>query len=149
MGQLTTLPRIGAGKAWLLNFMLLSMFFNFYCIIEYIIVNYLTRIENRVAEARKLAKEARIKNFAENVETIFNSSKVKIDIDASQPHETELSLGILEEYGTICKIDRLVMRENGTMIVKDQDLDIFSRYAYPICYTVLCFYFRYKLQQLK
>jgi len=48
--------------------------------------------------------------------------------------------------GGIHKIDYLLLREDGTMRFKDQHVDIFSRYLFPVLYFIACA--RFKIFQL-
>merc|ERR1711862_713773 len=42
------------------------------------------------------------------------------------------------------KIDRLIVKRDGRMLFKDQHIEIFSRYAYPITYIILCLVLAYQ-----
>merc|ERR1711862_531434 len=146
--QLKALPRIGADAAWLLLFMLISMIFTFYAVVEYIICNYLFRVEQRVDKTRELAieeKKARIKHQASTAnscrvvslppdnETSPNGGSVDFDDinNITVNKDDMLQIGLF-------KIDRLIVMTNGEMMFKDQHIEISSRYAYPISYVVLC-----------
>jgi len=149
--QLKNLPRISANEAWLLQFMLMSMIFTFYAVLEYIICNYLFRVEKRTDEVRKQAVERKKNYVAKQMEkqncvrvtslnplntlndaSVFsNGSDLKDDIAVSITKDDMLAIGLF-------KIDRLIIRHDGNMRIKDQHVEIFSRYAYPITYAVLC-----------
>merc|ERR1712003_340163 len=55
--ELKSLPRIGTNGAWLLLFMQISMIFTFYSVIEYVVCNYLYRVQVRIENVHKLAAE--------------------------------------------------------------------------------------------
>merc|ERR1711862_658110 len=42
------------------------------------------------------------------------------------------------------KIVRLIVKRDGRMLFKDQHIEIFSRYAYPITYIILCLVLAYQ-----
>merc|ERR1711862_253099 len=170
--QLKALPRIGADAAWLLQFMLSSLIFTFYAVVEYILCNYLFRVEQRVDKTRELAieeKKARIKRISlqrfnsiqelsistgviptnngcsntttstsqhqvaptNNNNVIFDDNVVTVNKDDM------LQIGLF-------KIDRLIVKRDGRMLFKDQHIEIFSRYAYPITYIILCLVLAYQ-----
>merc|ERR1711862_327075 len=127
-----------------LKFMVTSLVFNFYSIIECIFANYLTRVERRVSKACKLAKEAKIKRISDSVRDIRESrcsTNFEDEVDISTIHVT-LTRDDLNGY--LHKVDRMIVGKSGNMILKDQHVDIFSRYAYAILYIILCLYFRYE-----
>ena len=38
--------------------------------------------------------------------------------------------------GGVHKIDRLLLKKDGTMIIADENVEVFARYVYPIAYFV-------------
>lgn len=59
--QLATLPRIGPSQSWLLQFMLVSLIFCFYTVVEYVFVNYLYRVERRTDKIQEKAAQQKKK----------------------------------------------------------------------------------------
>ena len=114
--ELKNLPRLGPEDVWLLRFMQMSMAFSFYSVIEYVICNYLYRVEERINEVRKMAM---------NCNKPIVSKKDMIGIG-------------------ICKIDRLLLSKDGMVVIKDQHVEIFSRYMYPVVYAICCVAIRQK-----
>jgi len=142
--QLKNLPRIGANSVWLLQFMLISMIFTFYAVVEYIICNYFFRVERRVDEVRQKAKDkkrAHIKKVmmkAQSCRVMFEDDKTMSNtssINGGSP--PDVNKDDMLEVG-LFKIDRLIVKKDGQMIMKDQHIEIFSRYAYPIIYAIVC-----------
>merc|ERR1711982_171324 len=138
-GQLRHLPRLGKSEAWLLQFMFISQMFAFYSIIEYVICNYLYRVEIRLDDIRDRAREMKKRKISSEEET---SNKVVVDLEnldgknAPSAFCDEISSLVVNKsdmlaVGSICKIDRLLLRNDGTMLIKDERVEIFSRYAYP------------------
>merc|ERR1712157_631702 len=59
-GQLKTLPSLGSGEVWLLQFMQTSQIFTFYSLLEYIICNYLYRVKRRIIDIKEIAKKRKM-----------------------------------------------------------------------------------------
>merc|ERR1712151_1260268 len=152
--QLATLPRIGAKKSWLLRFMLVSLIFCFYAVVEYIFVNYLYRVERRTDKIQEKAAQHKKRRIAIEMDKQTGCRVVAFPQDTvvNNKPENGLSEKKFEEYNIdnvraskaemsyfgLCKIDYLLLKQDGNMFFKDQHIDIFSRYAYPIIYTICC-----------
>lgn len=154
--QLKNLPRISASDAWLLQFMLMSMIFTFYAVLEYIICNYLFRVEKRVEIILEKAKEKKKIHVSKQMEKANCVRVVSLDDNFSSHGKSSLSSSMhggtdvnMEDIDVMVnkddmlaiglfKIDRLIVKSDGNMIIKDQHVEIFSRYAYPITYSILC-----------
>jgi hypothetical protein len=190
--QLGQLPRLGT-EVWLLKFLLLSTIFSFYSVIEYVICNYLFRIEARIEGGCKRAQELRSPKkeqelrLAKKKQELRSSKKKQAQLKKSRtslemaqvprttttgtptdqdPPDSELceqtngaddlNFEDLEEpvitvtkkelkrSGFNYKVDTWLLKTNGEMRIKDQHVDIFSRYAYPIAYTTACLVLWYK-----
>ena len=41
----------------------------------------------------------------------------------------------------VCKLDRLLLKHDGGMLFRDQHLEVFSRWMYPIAYMITMIFF--------
>jgi len=155
--QLSTLPRIGAGKSWLLEFMLVSLIFCFYTVVEYIFVNYLYRVERRVDKIQEIASKQKKKRIMNEMErnnacriaaanarhgtkntysTINGLKTINDNFHMKDIENVRATKADMAHYG-LCRIDHLLLKQDGTMFFKDQHVDIFSRYGYPIVFSII------------
>lgn len=145
----TILPSIpkDSAESYMFKFILACLGFQFYSVVEFVFCNYLTRIEIRTDKVRELAKEKIRKKIRIQESQSFRNPK-ESDVDN---HLIELDRIIVTKndmiaIGGIHKIDYLLLREDGTMKFKDQHVDIFSRYLFPVLYCIACA--RFKIFQL-
>lgn len=129
-GQLKSLPNLGIQDVWLLQFMLTSQLFTFYAVIEYVICNYLFRVEKQLKEIEKEAKRRKmtLKNSPEREPSLLHSHD---SIDAITVVKDDLLA-----VGKIHKIGHLLLKKDGTLLIKDENVDMFSRIFYPVAYVV-------------
>jgi len=139
-----------ADQVWILEFLSQSMFFTFYAVIEYVICNYLFRVEARIKEGRKAAVEIKVKGMNEvSKEKMKRQLSERLKQGGVLTDEQVFMAQIDEENQFISKrdfiisgynykIDLLLMRRDGKMFFRDEHVDIFSRYAYPVVYAI-CF----------
>ena len=118
---LSTIPKL-SGRVWLLEHLQISIFFVFTAIIEFTIVNYLQRVQLRVERAQAEAKR--------QAATCTSASKGATD-DAPVA-EVQLQ----EVSRRVMKIDRKLLNRSAQMPLRDEHLDIFMRYAYPIAFGI-------------
>ena len=102
---LATLPKL-AGQVWLLGLLGLTRKFILYSIFEYVVCDFLCRVELRVAHAKSeaLAKGATPSTLLE---------------------------AMSEESG---RVGRRLIDERGELRIKDQHFDLFSRFVFPVAY---------------
>ena len=81
-------------------------------------------MEDRIYGARKKAREERGMDAANVDDTLGRHRQKQAKITREQ----------LKEVGFNGKMELFLTRPNGRMYIKDEHLDIFSRYAYPIIY---------------
>jgi len=143
---LSVLPK-QSDSVWLLDVSIATMIFVFTTILEYVAANYLMRREAAIAKATEGAK----KRLAEKQPTEVSSTaraaaapdgprnptaiEVQVDVPPSASgfellHEVRNTVGRAEA----CLLRR--DRPQPTMYVRDQDLDVFCRYAYPLAYVI-------------
>jgi len=132
--ELKALPRIAIQDAWLLRFMWVSLVFTFLPIVEYVLCNYLYRVEKRLKEVRKLALAVKQRNISTKDSLDDSECYTKLRVNK----EDMLAIGVY-------KFDRLILKKDGSMLVKDEYIEIFSRYSYPISYSIFCIIFYSKL----
>jgi len=127
--QLGQLPKLG-NEVWLLKFLYVSSFFSFYAILEYVLCNYLGRIEARLAGVRKKAEELKESKKASLPEEAPATNNKSDD-------DTKLTKADIIATGFNRKVDLLIMNPSTTrMYLKDEHVEIFSRYSYPITYVI-------------
>lgn len=142
--ELKNLPRLGGKDAWLLRFMQVSLFFVFIAVVEYVLCNYLYRVEKRLKEARKLAAE--LKHTKENASPKDTTNGVS----ESCISENDINITVVKKDMLVVginKIDRLILKRDGHMLVKDEHVEIFFRYAYPISYSIFCLVVYFKIYE--
>ena len=130
--QLGQLPRLG-NDVFLLKFLYLSSWFSFYSIIEYVICNHLRRIKGRIDGAKKRARE----NIGISTATSIDE---KLEHQESSPLSASITKDDLKAIGFKGKLELFLTRPNGRMYIRDEHLDIFSRYAYPTAYVATSLY---------
>jgi hypothetical protein len=143
----------------------MSTVFSFYSVIEYVVCNYLLRIEARIEGGRKRAqeyksiaikkKEVQRRKSRSSLEMAPDSATTKdppgadlvADVngadgstfeDLEEPVITVTKRDFIKS-GFNYKVDTWLLNNKGEMRFKDQHVDIFSRYVYPIAYTTTCF----------
>lgn len=139
--QLGQLPRLGNG-VWLLDFLSVSQWFTFYSIFEYVICNWLRRIEDRIDGGRKKAQEEVLSLIKVVKKKKRKNSKKKYKYDEELAEEAPAEKVSVTKTDLIAagfnfKVDLLLMREDTTMYLKDEHVDFFSRYVYPIVYLIV------------
>ena len=128
--QLSTLPRLGHA-VWLLRLLSVSVYFSFYSVLEYVFCNWLRRIKVRITGARKRAEE-------ESVCKTKGGGDVEDAPEAKKelPEGSPVTKQDIKAIGFMHKADLFFMKDDTKMYVDDDQLEIFSRWAYPIAYTV-------------
>ena len=129
--QLGQLPRLGT-EVWLLKYLVVSTFFAFYAVVEYVMCSLLMRMEARISGARKRAQEAK------------SITTIKKDLQQPQsetaPPESDGSDAITKQdivdVGAIGFLDRAFIKSNGDMIFSAAAVDNFSRIAFPLAYIL-------------
>jgi len=175
--QLSQLPRLG-NEVLLLRFLYLSTIFSFYSVLEYVVCNYLFRIEARVEKHRPKAEEHHFKENppAQNDRQVINNNTIEAvpagssDVpkkrkkkskktqgaDVEQPlppppppapkssgnndNVKECTTSTKKDFiasGFDYRVDSYLLNSKGQMIIRDEHVDIFSRFVYPISYIVL------------
>jgi len=125
----------------------MSLVFNFYCIIEFAFVNYLTRVEKRYLKTYELAKKAKQEQIANEMDTrrtlMRRSLIMNVNFNDDPLENVVPSLDDMSQFG-FHKFDRVFIKSDGSMRFRDQDVDVFSRYVYPIICISSFIYFRVK-----
>ncbi|CAB9524423.1 acid receptor subunit [Seminavis robusta] len=140
--QLGQLPRLG-NDVWLLTFLSISAWFSFYAIVEYVVCNWLRRIQARIDGARKKTEElvkARVKadkKRSKKKKKHNNSYDEDEEMGSPQPGVMHVSKADMIENGFHNKMDLLMMKDDTEMYFSDEHVDVFSRYAYPITYLIV------------
>jgi hypothetical protein len=137
--QLANLPRLG-NDIWLLRFMTISQLFTFYAVIEYVVCNYLLRVEKRVAGGVKRAEELKSlkkESSSEDMTGTVQHQGSNESFSSCEDSETVTKADLIAA-GFDYKVDLLVLKNDGTMRFRDQHVDITSRYIYPLVYIVSC-----------
>jgi len=111
-GALSALPKLSAGDAWMLGVLSKSQYFCAYTVVEVVMANYLLHIETRVKAALKEVSE-------------------KEDLSGDQISDRQSF--VRSKAG---RIGRALIRKNGTMAFSDQDMDVLSRWLFPIAYVI-------------
>jgi len=167
-GILAHLPPL-SGSVWLLDFLVASMCFCVYAIIEFAFANYLMRIEARIEKLRSEICKSEMCNEEQDKlkERVVSprpavpyastpTHRLSLPREGQQqedalPNEKESTLADVEnqnvresKYSIQAKIqkragrcDRWLVSRQGQLILRDQHLDVFSRWAYPIMYIVV------------
>lgn len=134
-GQLGQLPRLG-DDVWLLTLLSRSSYFTFYAVFEYVVCNWLRRIEDRIVGARKKVLEDVVE--ARSVaDKKSKKKKKKYDEELAEQSRMAITKDDIKESGFNYKADLLLMKSNTRMYIKDEHVDVFSRYAYPITYLIM------------
>ena len=136
--QLGQLPRLG-NDVWLLQFVTLCTWFNFYGVMEYCLCNYLLRLEKRIAEARKEAREARVSSPPANqtiIGTVGSSDTVEVSTSPPPQRASQKDSIVTRDEiiatGFNRKMDLLMLSpKTHRMYFKDEHVDVFSRWFYP------------------
>lgn len=142
--QLNQLPRLG-NDVWLLRFLSMSSMFSFYAVLEYVLCNYLCRLESRIEGAQKRAQELLEQKQYQRQEQGSGGSGA----EQARSFSTRTNGIVVEPVVVVTKqdlqasgfdkrMDLLLVKANGEMIFRDQHVDIFSRYFYPLAYAVMC-----------
>ena len=155
-----SIPKVSYNVA-LIDFIQFSRCCVFYSIIEYTLANVLMRIETRIeAAAAKVAKQeaAREEAIRGSMDvppgTVVELDEVQINRDAdptsglkrrrvkSTVLSQAASSSVLKKRNGFAVrehlrgIDRHLVNSTGYPAIRDQHLDIFSRYAYPFACTI-------------
>lgn len=150
--QLKELPKSGK-EVWLLRFLLLSVWFSFYAVVEYVICNFFMRIESRINAGRQKAFQQLKENQALLLSTQTTttvkpnhdrepSTTLNDDEEGQQqqnpPLPTDITKQDVIDTGLTAKLDTYLMNEKGMMRVSPGIVDDFSRVVYPIAYLIAC-----------
>lgn len=114
------LPKEGY-DVFLLRFLMVSTFFTFLTIAEFVACNYLFRVEGRLKKAQA---------------ALYEQIEEELDINepADKPARATKSSIIASGYNNTS--DLLLVKADGTMSLKANHLDVFCRYVYPIVYII-------------
>lgn len=148
--QFNVLPRLGGNKVWLLNFLLVSMGFSCYAVLESVICNYLRRVKKRTSALYKKTKEAKSKRLAddnEKVDTGLSAKTIETTEGGDPDNIPEINALVeqvfvtkadMEDMGGLHRLDSLLLKKDGTIWLNDEMVEVFSRWMYPITYTIAC-----------
>lgn len=155
--QLSQLPRLG-NEVLLLRFLYLSALFCFYSVIEYVLCNYLYRIQLRVDGHRKKAEDYVVEQQRMQLQ---QQQKQQQQYSQEQPKGKRKKKAAQQQQqdpeqppppqavpaqpvpvtkqdynasGFHYRVDSLLLNRRGHMVIRDEHVDIFSRYVYPIAY---------------
>ena len=152
--QLNALP-IGSNGVWLLDFMATSQMFVFYAILEYVLCNFLMRIEARIDKAR-VAILKRREGAAPNDRAEFRQATTAREVKGEGAAATPAGVSVEVIHAPPDDLQKEVAREassftyflpwlvtrDGVLRVRDQHVDVASRIAFPPAYgiAVLVYY---------
>lgn len=150
-----SIPKVSYNVA-LIDFVQFSRWCVFYSIIEYSLANWLMRVEKRIeAAAVKMAKQEAAREEAVRGSmdvppgTVVELGEVQVNGNADPTMGSKrrrvkstvlsqaASSSVLKKRNGpavrehLCGIDRYLVNSTGYLAIRDQHLDIFSRYAYP------------------
>jgi len=113
----------------LLGLMTASQGFVFFAILEYAVANWLMRLEKRIDGAEE---KARAEGAAAGVGTAGSGTKREQTLRHLPPSSFP-ALSCLQRLSP----QRLLVGTSGQMLLRDQHLDVASRWLYPIVYAVV------------
>ena len=108
----------------------MSMAFVWIAVLGYATANYLMRVEARVSKAIAAARKKLADKPAESTSTGDVQLKVAGSDELLQEVKASTLLG---------RVDRALLRPTGAepkLYVKDQHVDIFCRYLFPLAYAI-------------
>ena len=134
----TMLPR-GPHVVWLVTFLRGSLLFIVSATVEYTVVNYLLRSQARIEKVVakiKASKKADVGSPDVQAVPPLRPEATAVQVEAIDV-EGEVS-GTLraEALPQLAKIDRLLVRADGTMRCKDEHLEVAARWLYPVAYSI-------------
>ena len=103
--------------------------FVFFAILEYAVANWLMRLEKRIDGAEE---KARAEGAAAGVGTAGSGTKREQTLRHLPPSSFP-ALSCLQRLSP----QRLLVGTSGQMLLRDQHLDVASRWLYPIVYAVV------------
>ena len=128
---LRSLPAF-AGDVWLLQYLWVGMSFVAFANLEYAAANMLMRAQGRVDKACAA--------FAKDVETAreLSASSVSVEVAQSAPPAPAAAAQTVRAaiYYKVGRFDRILLRGDGTMWIKDEFLDITCRWLYLPAYLI-------------
>lgn len=139
VAQLGQIPRLGK-DVFLLKFVQLCVWFCFYSIIEYALCNYLRRIQGRLDAQRKHMKDNTI-NMQQSKTTDEEEERPK---EPKYPREEDEGQGVYKGFTKADiiasdynrKMDTFLLNpRTGRMYLRDESVDIFSRWAFPVAFV--------------
>lgn len=140
-----TLPASKGDECLLLDFMFGSSLFCLYAVMEYGACNYISRVEARLKRILKEVKEADKKERLSRGDATAEKSielTVKPEFDSVfAAQEDGLDHHTVEAHVRkyACLGLRCIVRPNGTLRLRDEHFDIFSRYAFPVACAPLAY----------
>ena len=164
-GQLATLPR-GESGVWLLDFMSMSQRFVFYAILEYGMCNFLMRIEMRIEKAKVAAIKCRadekpegeatadieLTSTASKKATAISVTSVRVEArrnifirtlrKVDEPGGAQsLQAEIARTASSVTQVFPFLVSSEGGLRFRDQHLDIWSRWLFPLAYIIVLIVF--------
>ena len=155
--QLNSLP-IGSNGVWLLDFMAMSQMFVFFAILEYVLCNFLMRIEGRVEKARVAILKRREGGSPDDRAELRRTTATRMSIEAKdaaggggsggvrveviREAPPDLQREVAREASRVTRYVPWLVTRDGVLRIRDQHVDVASRLVFPPVYgiAVLAFY---------
>lgn len=145
---LANLPKVSE-SVWLLDVSIMSMLFVFFAILEYAAANFLMRKEAAIAKATEAVKKrladsgtspSRSPQAVVATATEADGAKIASTIDVQVGAASASGFELLHEVRKIAgRAEACLLRRDQptpTMYLRDQDLDVMSRYVFPLVYGI-------------
>ena len=140
--QLSDLPK-GTSGVWLLDFLTVTKMFVFYSMVEYVMCNFLMRVEARVEKARVAATKRRAEgsSTARTSDSPVATKGVTVQVvdeesGASNAPTASLQEEVARNASGVTRMIPALVTKDGELRCRDQHLEILSRIAFPIAYAI-------------
>ena len=136
-----TLPRLPYSVD-LFQYLFVSMSFVFYSVVEYSAANWLMRIEKRFEVAAAKIKSGEAKRAADGAAMV---APANVQVENGDRRSSFGAKDEMAQYRDshakqmkelLTGVDKHLINKHGQMVLRDEHLDVFSRYAYPFCYLI-------------
>ena len=150
--QLAALPK-GTSGVWLLDFLTTTQMFVFYALVEYTMCNFLMRIEASIEKARVAATKRRAEGsstarVSDSPEATKGLTVQVVDVESApvrlslrKTRKSSASIASLQHEvahnaSSLTRLFPALVTASGELRCRDQHLDVFSRFAFPMAYMI-------------